>query len=90
MKTVKELDTYFELFNTSLRVHGFTQESFPNKMQNKRLAEEQKEHQLSLEAQDKCKLWLKDRNLAREKEQARRRREAVSERSCVNSNKAKT
>uniref|UniRef100_A0A8D1QL92 Bromodomain testis-specific protein n=1 Tax=Sus scrofa TaxID=9823 RepID=A0A8D1QL92_PIG len=60
------------------RVHGFTQESFPNKMQNKRLAEEQKEHQLSLEAQDKCKLWLKDRNLAREKEQARRRREAMA------------
>ena len=59
-------------------------------MQNKRLAEEQKEHQLSLEAQDKCKLWLKDRNLAREKEQARRRREAVSERLCVNSNKGKT
>lgn len=49
-------------------------------MQNKCLGEEQKEHQQSLEAQDGGKLWLlKDRNLAREKEQERRRREAVSE-----------
>uniref|UniRef100_A0A8D0P6P7 Bromodomain testis-specific protein n=1 Tax=Sus scrofa TaxID=9823 RepID=A0A8D0P6P7_PIG len=67
-----------KILQENQRVHGFTQESFPNKMQNKRLAEEQKEHQLSLEAQDKCKLWLKDRNLAREKEQARRRREAMA------------
>lgn len=49
-------------------------------MQNKCLGEEQKEDQQSQEAQDKGKLWLlKDRNLAREKEQERRRREAVSE-----------
>uniref|UniRef100_A0A8C3WH26 Bromodomain testis-specific protein n=1 Tax=Catagonus wagneri TaxID=51154 RepID=A0A8C3WH26_9CETA len=60
------------------RDRGFIQESFPNKMQNQRLAEEQKEHHLSLEAQDKCKLWLKDRNLAREMEQERRRREAMA------------
>ena len=63
-----------------LRDHGFTLESSPNKMQNKCLGEEQKEDQQSQEAQDKGKLWLlKDRNLAREKEQERRRREAVSE-----------
>ena len=49
-------------------------------MQNKCLGEEKKEHQQSLEVQDKTKLWLlKDRNLARAKEQERRRREAVSE-----------
>lgn len=57
-------------------------------MQNKCLGEEQKEHQQSLEAQDKCKLWLpEDRNLAREKEQERRRREAVSEFEFTKSNK---
>lgn len=62
----------------SLRDLGFTQESFSNKMQNQYLGE-QKDHQQSSEAQDKYKLWLlKDRNLAREKEQERRRREAVS------------
>lgn len=59
-------------------------------MQNKCLGEEQKEHQQSLEAQDKCNRWLlKDRNLAREKEQERRRREAVSEFSFTKSDKAK-
>uniref|UniRef100_G1L144 Bromodomain testis-specific protein n=1 Tax=Ailuropoda melanoleuca TaxID=9646 RepID=G1L144_AILME len=58
---------------------GFTQESFSNKTQNQYLGEEQKEHQQSSEAQDKYKLWLlKDRNLAREKEQERRRREAMA------------
>ncbi|CAK7303879.1 Bromodomain testis-specific protein [Vulpes lagopus] len=57
---------------------GFTQESFSNKMQNQYLGE-QKDHQQSSEAQDKYKLWLlKDRNLAREKEQERRRREAMA------------
>lgn len=64
----------------SSRDPGFTLESFSNKIQNKCLGEEQKEHQLSLEAQEKSKLrLLKDRNLAREREQERRRREAVSE-----------
>ncbi|XP_040144918.2 bromodomain testis-specific protein isoform X1 [Ictidomys tridecemlineatus] len=59
--------------------NGLTLESFSNKMQNKCNGEEQKEHQQSLDAQDKCKLWLlKDRNLAREKEQERRRREAMA------------
>nr|XP_031536323.1 bromodomain testis-specific protein [Vicugna pacos] len=59
--------------------HGCTQEPFPNKMQNKCLGAEQKEHQQSLEAQDKGRLWLlRDRNLAREKEQERRRREAMA------------
>lgn len=48
-------------------------------MQNQCLGKEQKEHQKSLETQDKYKVLLpKDRNLAREKEQERRRREAVS------------
>lgn len=59
--------------------HGCTQEPFPDKMQNKCLGAEQKEHQQSLAAQDKGRLWLlRDRNLAREKEQARRRREAMA------------
>ncbi|XP_011923378.1 PREDICTED: bromodomain testis-specific protein isoform X1 [Cercocebus atys] len=59
--------------------NGLTVESFSNKIQNKCSGEEQKEHQQSLEAQDKSKLWLlKDRNLAREKEQERRRREAMA------------
>uniref|UniRef100_A0A8D2APJ6 Bromodomain testis-specific protein n=1 Tax=Sciurus vulgaris TaxID=55149 RepID=A0A8D2APJ6_SCIVU len=59
--------------------NGLTLESFSNKMQNKCNGEEQKEHQQSLDAQDKCKMWLlKDRNLAREKEQERRRREAMA------------
>lgn len=81
MKPVLSSTVYF-------RDPGFTRESFANKMQNKCLGEEQKEHQQSLEAQDKCKLWLpKDRNLAREKEQERRRREAVSEFEFTKSNK---
>lgn len=64
----------------SLRDLGFTLESFSNKMQNKCLGEEQQAHLQSLEAQDTSKLSLpEDRNLAREKEQERRRREAVSE-----------
>ncbi|XP_059998466.1 bromodomain testis-specific protein isoform X2 [Lagenorhynchus albirostris] len=68
-----------KVFQGNQRDHGFTLESFPNKMQNKCLGEEQKEHQQSLEAQDGGKLWLlKDRNLAREKEQERRRREAMA------------
>ncbi|XP_057600979.1 bromodomain testis-specific protein isoform X1 [Hippopotamus amphibius kiboko] len=68
-----------KVFQENQRDHGFTLESFPNKMQNKCLGEEQKEHQQSLEAQDKGKLCLlKDRNLAREKEQERRRREAMA------------
>uniref|UniRef100_F7DKT0 Bromodomain testis-specific protein n=1 Tax=Callithrix jacchus TaxID=9483 RepID=F7DKT0_CALJA len=59
--------------------NGLTVESFSNKIQNKCYGKEQKEHQQSLEAQDKSKLWLlKDRNLAREKEQERRRREAMA------------
>ncbi|EHA99993.1 Bromodomain testis-specific protein [Heterocephalus glaber] len=59
--------------------NGLTLEFFSNELQNKCLGEEQKEHQQSLEAQDKCYLWLlKDRNLAREKEQERRRREAMA------------
>nr|XP_007976168.2 bromodomain testis-specific protein isoform X2 [Chlorocebus sabaeus]XP_007976169.2 bromodomain testis-specific protein isoform X2 [Chlorocebus sabaeus]XP_007976170.2 bromodomain testis-specific protein isoform X2 [Chlorocebus sabaeus] len=59
--------------------NGLTVECFSNKIQNKCSGEEQKEHQQSLEAQDKSKLWLlKDRNLAREKEQERRRREAMA------------
>ncbi|XP_037355286.1 bromodomain testis-specific protein isoform X2 [Talpa occidentalis] len=68
-----------KVFQENQRDRGFTLESFSNKMQNKCLGEVQKEQQQSLEAQDKCKLWLlKDRNLAREKEQERRRREAMA------------
>ncbi|XP_068820524.1 bromodomain testis-specific protein [Capricornis sumatraensis] len=68
-----------KVFQENQRDHGFTLESSPNKMQNKCLGEEQKEDQQSQEAQDKGKLWLlKDRNLAREKEQERRRREAMA------------
>ncbi|ELW72632.1 Bromodomain testis-specific protein [Tupaia chinensis] len=59
--------------------NGLVLESFTNKTQNKCQGEEQKEHQQSLEAQDQCKLWLlKGRNLAKEKEQERRRREAMA------------
>ncbi|XP_058159161.1 bromodomain testis-specific protein [Dasypus novemcinctus] len=58
---------------------GFTLDSFSKEMQNKCLGEEQKEHQQSLGVEDKRKLWLlKDRNLAREREQERRRREAMA------------
>ncbi|KAI4590761.1 hypothetical protein MJG53_001810 [Ovis ammon polii x Ovis aries] len=68
-----------KVFQENQRDHGFTLESSPNKMQNKCLGEEQKDDQQSQEAQDKGKLWLlKDRNLAREKEQERRRREAMA------------
>lgn len=70
-------------FAVSLRDLGnrFTLEFLSNQLQNKCLGEKQKEYQQPLEeAQDKRKLWLlKDRNLAREKEQERRRREAVSD-----------
>uniref|UniRef100_A0A5F9C696 Bromodomain testis-specific protein n=1 Tax=Oryctolagus cuniculus TaxID=9986 RepID=A0A5F9C696_RABIT len=59
--------------------NGLTLDSFSNKIQNKCHIEEQKEQQQSLEAQDKSKQQLlKDRNLAREKEQERRRREAMA------------
>ncbi|XP_062961343.1 bromodomain testis-specific protein isoform X3 [Cynocephalus volans] len=59
--------------------NGLTLESFSSKIQNKCHGEEQKEHQQSLEVQDKSKPWLlKNRNLAREKEQERRRREAMA------------
>ncbi|XP_054448031.1 bromodomain testis-specific protein [Pteronotus mesoamericanus] len=68
-----------KVFQENQRDPGLSLESFSNKMQNKCLGEEQKEHEQSLEAQDKSKLWLlKDRNLAREKEQERRRREAMA------------
>uniref|UniRef100_A0A673TEQ0 Bromodomain testis-specific protein n=1 Tax=Suricata suricatta TaxID=37032 RepID=A0A673TEQ0_SURSU len=68
-----------KVFQEYQRDLGFTQESFSNKVQNKCLGKEQKEHQQSLETQDKYKLLLlKDRNLAREKEQERRRREAMA------------
>ncbi|XP_036901425.1 bromodomain testis-specific protein [Sturnira hondurensis] len=68
-----------KVFQENWRDPGFSRESFSTKMQNKCLGEEKKEHQQSLEVQDKSKLWLlKDRNLAREKEQERRRREAMA------------
>ncbi|XP_045703083.1 bromodomain testis-specific protein [Phyllostomus hastatus] len=67
------------VFQENRRDPAFSLESFSNKMQNKCLGEENKERQQSLEVQDKSKLWLlKDRNLAREKEQERRRREAMA------------
>ncbi|CAO2639046.1 Bromodomain testis-specific protein [Lemmus lemmus] len=58
--------------------NGLTLESSSNKMEIKCHGEEREEQQPS-EAQDQSKLWLlKDRNLAREKEQERRRREAMA------------
>lgn len=79
IKTFKELLKPTLSYTVSLRDLGCIQQSFSNKMQNQCLGKEQKEHQQSLETQDKYKLLLlKDRNLAREKEQERRRREAVS------------
>ncbi|XP_052055220.1 bromodomain testis-specific protein isoform X2 [Apodemus sylvaticus] len=58
---------------------GLTLEPLPNKVQDKSHEEEQSEQQPPSEAQDISKLWLlKDRNLAREKEQERRRREAMA------------
>lgn len=58
--------------------NGLALESLSNKMEIKCHGEEREEQQPP-EAQDQSKLWLlKDRNLAREKEQERRRREAVS------------
>ncbi|XP_036762374.2 bromodomain testis-specific protein [Manis pentadactyla] len=68
-----------KVFQENQRDLGFTLESFSTKMQNECLGEEQKDHQQSLEAEDKYKLQLlKDRKLAREKEQERRRREAMA------------
>ncbi|XP_066228319.1 bromodomain testis-specific protein [Saccopteryx leptura] len=68
-----------KVFQGNQRDPDFTPESSSNKMQNKCLGKEQKEHQQSLEAQEKSKLCLlKDRTLAREKEQERRRREAMA------------
>ncbi|XP_063129105.1 bromodomain testis-specific protein isoform X9 [Rattus norvegicus] len=61
---------------------GFTPESSSNKVQGRSHGEEQSEQQQlpsPSETQDISKLWLlKDRNLAREKEQERRRREAMA------------
>uniref|UniRef100_A0A8C5KPN7 Bromodomain testis-specific protein n=1 Tax=Jaculus jaculus TaxID=51337 RepID=A0A8C5KPN7_JACJA len=58
---------------------GLIIETFSNQMQSKCHGEEQKELHQSLEVQDQSKLWLlKDRNLAREREQERRRREAMA------------
>nr|XP_014720713.1 bromodomain testis-specific protein isoform X1 [Equus asinus]XP_014720714.1 bromodomain testis-specific protein isoform X1 [Equus asinus]XP_014720715.1 bromodomain testis-specific protein isoform X1 [Equus asinus]XP_014720716.1 bromodomain testis-specific protein isoform X1 [Equus asinus]XP_014720717.1 bromodomain testis-specific protein isoform X1 [Equus asinus]XP_044605324.1 bromodomain testis-specific protein isoform X1 [Equus asinus]XP_044605325.1 bromodomain testis-specific protein is len=68
-----------KVFQENQRDLGFTLESFSNKMQNKCLGEERQAHLQSLEAQDTSKLSLpEDRNLAREKEQERRRREAMA------------
>ena len=78
-KKLKELETYFEpscLFREL--GNGLAVESSSHQMETKCHGEEREEQQPS-EAQDQSKLWLlKDRNLAREKEQERRRREAVS------------
>ncbi|XP_051026260.1 bromodomain testis-specific protein [Acomys russatus] len=58
--------------------NGLALESPSDKMHSEHPGEEQKEQQPP-EAQDQSKLWLlKDRNLAREKEQERRRREAMA------------
>nr|XP_048303058.1 bromodomain testis-specific protein isoform X2 [Myodes glareolus] len=58
--------------------NGLALESSSNKMEIKCHGEEREEHQPP-EAQNQSKLWLlKDRNLAREKEQERRRREAMA------------
>lgn len=53
-------------------------DSLSSKMQSKSHGEGQNEQQPS-DAQDHSKVWLlKDRNLAREREQERRRREAMA------------
>ncbi|XP_075799174.1 bromodomain testis-specific protein [Microtus pennsylvanicus] len=58
--------------------NGLAVESSSHQMETKCHGEEREEQQPS-EAQDRSKLWLlKDRNLAREKEQERRRREAMA------------
>ncbi|XP_014316574.1 bromodomain testis-specific protein-like isoform X2 [Myotis lucifugus] len=63
-----------KVFQENQRHPGSTLESFSNKMPNKCLGDKQKEHQQSLEAQENSRLGLlKDRNLAREREQERRR-----------------
>ncbi|XP_070259513.1 bromodomain testis-specific protein [Myotis yumanensis] len=68
-----------KVFQENQRHPGSTPESFSNKMPNKCLGDKQKEHQQSLEAQENSRLGLlKDRNLAREREQERRRREAMA------------
>ncbi|XP_023605111.1 bromodomain testis-specific protein-like isoform X1 [Myotis lucifugus] len=68
-----------KVFQENQRHPGSTLESFSNKMPNKCLGDKQKEHQQSLEAQEDSRLGLlKDRNLAREREQERRRREAMA------------
>ncbi|ELK34430.1 Bromodomain testis-specific protein, partial [Myotis davidii] len=68
-----------KVFQENQRHPGSTLESFSNKMPNKCLGDKQKEHQQSLEAQENIRLGLlKDRNLAREREQERRRREAMA------------
>ncbi|XP_059558629.1 bromodomain testis-specific protein-like [Myotis daubentonii] len=68
-----------KVFQENQRHPGSTLESFSNKMPNKCLGDKQKEHQQSLEAQENSSGGLlKDRNLAREREQERRRREAMA------------
>ncbi|XP_008152968.2 bromodomain testis-specific protein [Eptesicus fuscus] len=68
-----------KVFQENQRHPGSTLEPFSNKMPNKCLGDKQKEHQKSLEAQENSRLGLlKDRNLAREREQERRRREAMA------------
>ncbi|CAK6441333.1 unnamed protein product [Pipistrellus nathusii] len=68
-----------KVFQENQRHPGSTLESCSNKMPNKCLGDKQKEHQKSLEAQENSRLGLlKDRNLAREREQERRRREAMA------------
>ncbi|XP_070279368.1 bromodomain testis-specific protein-like isoform X1 [Myotis yumanensis] len=68
-----------KVFQENQRHPGSTLESFSNKMPSKCLGDKQKEHQQSLEAQENSSLGLlKDRNLARKREQERRRREAMA------------
>ena len=58
IKTFKELLKPTLSYTVSLRDLGCIQQSFSNKMQNQCLGKEQKEHQQSLETQDKYKLLL--------------------------------
>ncbi|XP_045147977.1 bromodomain testis-specific protein [Echinops telfairi] len=80
----KHLEQNTEL-NTAQESHrylgnGWTRKSFSNTMQNKCHPEEKKKHKQSWKTREESRLQLLiDRNLARKREQERRRREAVSE-----------
>ncbi|XP_014405883.1 PREDICTED: LOW QUALITY PROTEIN: bromodomain testis-specific protein-like [Myotis brandtii] len=75
-KHLEKNTTEPKVLQENQRHPGSTLESFSNKMPNKCLGDQQKEHQQSLEVQENSRLGLlKDHNL----EQERRRREAMAD-----------